>query len=176
MRPCFLPSYFKNAFEQTARVPVDNFMITKAAGILTQSRPIESYRVSLTKLVRLNRLVERGRDREMTLPLQLLSESASIRLWSVHTKPDEPRPTTVNSTDSESVCIQWKYDSCLPVPVASPFKAWTVFSRSNNESLGSNPTWVINISVLLFCVSAVLCVGSGLVTGWSFVQGVLSTV
>jgi hypothetical protein len=100
---CFLLSYFKNAFAQTARVLVDilsnNFMITKAAGILTEPRSVESYRFSLTKLVRLNRLVQRGR----ALPLQHLSESASIRLGPVHTKPVESGPTIVNSTDSESL-------------------------------------------------------------------------
>jgi hypothetical protein len=45
---------------------------------------------------------------------------------------------------------------------------WTVFARSN-------PTQVMDICVRLFCVR-VLCVGSGLATGWSPVQGVLPTL
>jgi hypothetical protein len=34
----------------------------------------------------------------------------------------------------------------------------------------------MDVCVRLFCVCVVLCEGSGLVTGWSFVQGVLPTV
>jgi hypothetical protein len=40
----------------------------------------------------------------------------------------------------------------------------------------SNPTWGIDVSVRLFCVCVVLCVGSGLATGWSPFQGVPPTV
>jgi hypothetical protein len=40
----------------------------------------------------------------------------------------------------------------------------------------SNPTRGMDVSVRLFCVYVVLCVGSGLATGWSPVQGVLPTV
>jgi hypothetical protein len=55
-------------------------------------------------------------------------------------------------------------------------KAWTVFARSNTGLVGSNPTQGIDVYVRLFCVCVVLCVGSGLGTGWSLVQGVLQTV
>jgi hypothetical protein len=34
----------------------------------------------------------------------------------------------------------------------------------------------MNVCVRLFCVYVVLCVGSGLATDWSPVQGVISTV
>jgi hypothetical protein len=50
-------------------------------------------------------------------------------------------------------------------------KAWTVFARSSTEIVGSNPTWGMDV-----CVCVVLCVGSGLATGWSSFQGVLPTV
>jgi hypothetical protein len=55
-------------------------------------------------------------------------------------------------------------------------KAWTVFVRSNAGIVGSNPTQGMDVCVSLFYVYVVLCVGSGLATGWSPVQGVLPTV
>jgi hypothetical protein len=60
--------------------------------------------------------------------------------------------------------------------VAARSKAWTFFARSNAEIMGSNPTQSMDVCVHLFCVYVVLCVGSGLATGWSPVQGVLPTV
>jgi hypothetical protein len=42
--------------------------------------------------------------------------------------------------------------------------------------VGSNPTQGMDVCVRLFCVCVVLCIGSGLATGWSPVQGVLPTV
>jgi hypothetical protein len=36
--------------------------------------------------------------------------------------------------------------------------------------------WKFGVCMRLFCVCLVLCLGSGLVTGWSLVQGVLPTV
>jgi hypothetical protein len=47
-----------------------------------------------------------------------------------------------------------------------PLEHWVV---------GSNPTRGKDVCVHLFCVSIVLCVGSGLATGWSPVQRVLPT-
>jgi hypothetical protein len=60
--------------------------------------------------------------------------------------------------------------------VAARSKAWTVFARSNTGIVGSNRTPGIHVCVLLFCVCVILCVGSGLATGWSPVQEVLPTV
>jgi hypothetical protein len=54
-------------------------------------------------------------------------------------------------------------------------RAWTVSARSNTGIVGSNPTWGMDVCVLLFCVCAVLCVRSGLATGWSPGQGILPT-
>jgi hypothetical protein len=51
-----------------------------------------------------------------------------------------------------------------------------VFARSNAGIVDSNPTQGMDVYVRLFCVCIVLCVGSGLATGWSPVQGVLPTV
>jgi hypothetical protein len=60
--------------------------------------------------------------------------------------------------------------------VAARPKAWTVFARSNAGIVGSNPTQRMDVCVRLFCVCVILCVGSGLATGLSLVQGVLPTV
>jgi hypothetical protein len=56
----------------------------------------------------------------------------------------------------------------LPITVAARFKAWTVFSRSNAGIVGLNPTRGMDVYVY-----SVFLLGSGLATGWSFVQGVL---
>jgi hypothetical protein len=60
--------------------------------------------------------------------------------------------------------------------VAARSKAWTVFACWNAEMVSSNPTQGMDICQRLFCVCVLLCVGRGLATGWSLVQGVLSTV
>jgi hypothetical protein len=64
----------------------------------------------------------------------------------------------------------------VPITVAKRSKAWTIFARSNSGTVDSNPTQGMYVSVRLFCVCVVLCVGSGLAKGWSPVQGVLPTV
>jgi hypothetical protein len=67
--------------------------------------------------------------------------------------------------------------SCLlPITAAVSSKAWTVFARSNTGIVGSNPTLCTDVFVRLFRLCVVLCVGSGLATGWSLVQGILPTV
>jgi hypothetical protein len=60
-----------------------------------------------------------------------------------------------------------------PVTVASRSTAWTVSSRSDAGIVGSNPIQGMDDCVRLFCVCVVLCLGSGLATGWSLVQGAL---
>jgi hypothetical protein len=60
------------------------------------------------------------------------------------------------------------------ITMAAQSKAWTIFARSNTGVVGSNPTLGMDVCVRLFLVCAVLCVGSGLATGWSLVQGVQS--
>jgi hypothetical protein len=55
----------------------------------------------------------------------------------------------------------------LAITVAARSKAWTVFARSDTGVMGSNPTRGMDICVRLFCACVVLCVGSGLATGWS---------
>jgi hypothetical protein len=64
----------------------------------------------------------------------------------------------------------------LPVTVAARSKAWTVFARSNAGILDSNTTQWMDVCVFLFCVCVVLCIRSGLATGWSPIQGILPTV
>jgi hypothetical protein len=55
-------------------------------------------------------------------------------------------------------------------------KAWSVCACLNTEVLGSNPTKNMDACVYLFCVCVILCVGSGLETGWSPIQGILQFV
>jgi hypothetical protein len=50
----------------------------------------------------------------------------------------------------------------MPITVAALSKAWTVFARWNAGIVGSNPTQGMDVSVCLFCVYVVLCVGSAL--------------
>jgi hypothetical protein len=61
-----------------------------------------------------------------------------------------------------------------PVTVAAQSKALNVFARSNTGIVGSNPARGMNVCV--YSVFVLSCVGSGLTTGWSLVQGVLPTV
>jgi hypothetical protein len=60
--------------------------------------------------------------------------------------------------------------------MAARSEAWTVFVRSKAGIVDSSPTQGMDVCVRLLCVCVVLCVGSGFVTGWSPVQGVLPTV
>jgi hypothetical protein len=64
----------------------------------------------------------------------------------------------------------------LPIRVASRSKAWTDVTHLNTRIVGSNRTQGMDVCVRLFCACVVLCVGSGLATGWSSVQEVLHTV
>jgi hypothetical protein len=63
-----------------------------------------------------------------------------------------------------------------PITVAAPSKAWIFLARSNAVIVGSKPTQGMDVCVRLFCVCVVLCVGSGLATSWSPVQGDIPTV
>jgi hypothetical protein len=55
-------------------------------------------------------------------------------------------------------------------------KAWTVFARSNVGIVDSNPTQGMDVCVCVYTVCVVLCVGSGIATGSSLVQGVLPSM
>jgi hypothetical protein len=61
----------------------------------------------------------------------------------------------------------WVLYGSGPITVASRSEAWTVFARSNTGVVRSNPNRDMDVCVR-YC--------SGLATGWSPVQGVLSTV
>jgi hypothetical protein len=61
-----------------------------------------------------------------------------------------------------------------PIIIAAQSNSWTIFARSNTMIVSSITTRGIDPCVYFFiCVCVVLCVGSGLATGWSPVQGVL---
>jgi hypothetical protein len=62
------------------------------------------------------------------------------------------------------------------ITLAAWSKAWNVFSRWIIGIVGSNPTRGRDVCVPLFCVCVVLCVDSGLGTGWSPFKGVLPFV
>jgi hypothetical protein len=68
------------------------------------------------------------------------------------------------------------YSPFKSITVAAWSKAWHVFARSKAGIVCSNPTQGMDVCLRLFCVCAVVCVGSGLASGWSPVQGVLPTV
>jgi hypothetical protein len=62
-----------------------------------------------------------------------------------------------------ALCIQYE----MPITVATRSYASTVFVRSNSGIVGWNPTRCMDVCGRLFCVPAVLCIGSCLATGWS---------
>jgi hypothetical protein len=68
--------------------------------------------------------------------------------------------------------------STEPVTVAERSEACTVFARSEAGIVGSNPNQGMDIWCVcaFFCVCVVLCLGRGLATSWSPVQGVLPSV
>jgi hypothetical protein len=65
-----------------------------------------------------------------------------------------------------------------PVMVAKQSKAWTVFTCQTLWSWVRIPlrAWMFGVYMCLFCLCAVLCLGRGLATSWSLVQGVLPIV
>jgi hypothetical protein len=52
----------------------------------------------------------------------------------------------------------------MPVTVAEWSKSWTVFARSDDGTVGSNPTRGMNVCVSIY---SVFVLGSGLAMGWS---------
>jgi hypothetical protein len=73
-------------------------------------------------------------------------------------------------------CNKLNCTRSMPITVGAEAKAWTVFAHSNTGILGSNSTRGMDVCVRLLCVCVLLRSGSGLVTGWSPLQGVLPTV
>jgi hypothetical protein len=68
--------------------------------------------------------------------------------------------------------VHWQDDYWImnwngSITVAALSKAWNDFTCSNAWIVSSNPTQGIDVCLHLFCVCVVLCVGSGLATGWS---------
>jgi hypothetical protein len=62
------------------------------------------------------------------------------------------------------------------IRVTAPSQAWNVSSRSNAGTVGSKLTWGMDVCVCVYSVWVVLCVGIGLETGWSPLQGILPTL
>jgi hypothetical protein len=65
-------------------------------------------------------------------------------------------------------------DSNLQIQGRENLISWNVFARLNTGIMGSNPARGMDVCV--YYVFVFSCVGSGLATGWSLVQGVLPTV
>jgi hypothetical protein len=63
----------------------------------------------------------------------------------------------------------------VPITVATPSKACTLFARSKAGIVRSNPTQSTVVCVCA-CVCVALCVGSFFAKGWSPVQGALQSV
>jgi hypothetical protein len=97
-------------------------------------------------------------------------------------------PTPFLSDDDESFSLVFSLTLCrscfhlfnvsnyTPIAVAARCKARTFFACSSTGIVGSNPTSGMDVCPRLFRVCAVLCVGSGLATGWSLIHGVLPNV
>jgi hypothetical protein len=96
----------------------------------------------------------------------------TYRLHTEETFPAKKKWLYFISLESLNVCNE----IFQPITVAARSKTWTVFARPYAGIAGTNPTQVMDICVRLFYVCVVLCVGSGLATSWSPVQGVLPTV
>jgi hypothetical protein len=71
-------------------------------------------------------------------------------------------------------CFRYFNNSIIKCADHSGRTAWNVFVHSNTGIVGSNPTG--GMDVCLRSVFVLSCVGSGLESGWSPVQGVLPTV
>jgi hypothetical protein len=83
---------------------------------------------------------------------------------------------TILCLKNSRVCSWFSFYSVwVQITAAARFKSWTVFDRSNTGVVGSNPTRGVDVYMRLFSVYVVLCVGRGLATGWSSVQGVIRT-
>jgi hypothetical protein len=118
--------------------------------------------------------------------LELITVAARSKAWSVFTCLNTGIMGS-NPTRDMDVCVLLFCVCALlcvgiglatgwsPVQGVLP-KAWTVFGHSTTGIVGSNPTRDMDVCVLLFCICALLCVGSGFATGWSPVQRVLPTV
>jgi hypothetical protein len=70
------------------------------------------------------------------------------------------------------ISVRWIY--CPPITVAARSEAWNVFSHSNAGIVGSNP--IQGIDVCVYSMFVLPCVGTGLASGWSRVQGILPTM
>jgi hypothetical protein len=64
----------------------------------------------------------------------------------------------------------------IPITAATRCETWTVSAHSNTGISGSNLTRDMDVWMRFFCLRTVLCVGRGLMTGWSSLQGVISTI
>jgi hypothetical protein len=96
-------------------------------------------------------------------------------IWHVHSSKLD------KNTDYTEIFVVRRYRvsnlKSRPITVTARSKARTVFDHSNAWIVGSNPTQVMNVRIVcVYSVCVLLCVGRGLATGWSHVQGVLQTV
>jgi hypothetical protein len=123
---------------------------------------------------------------QFVIPLQICLQSSVDQIllhfavsctggWDLNILTLEGQPVVFNPPRSTEWFLTSCGASCLSITVAGRSKAWTFFAHSNTGIVVSNPTLGRDVCVRLFCV-CVLCVRSGLATGWCPVQGVLPTV
>jgi hypothetical protein len=84
---------------------------------------------------------------------------------------DDNIDTTKKNTE---ILIDASKEVGLPITVDARFEARTAFVRSNTGILGWNSVRGMDVCIRLFCVCIFLCASSGLATGLSPVQGVLT--
>jgi hypothetical protein len=98
-----------------------------------------------------------------------------LRGDSFHSYPNDYSPSSYNLSFWKSL-TELHINNFMSITMAIQCEVWTACARSKTGVVGSNLTWGMDVCVRLFCVCVVLCVRTGLATGWSPVQGVLPTV
>jgi hypothetical protein len=113
--------------------------------------------------------------KESPVPIGYVVTWAPVPVWTLWRRGAPPLTLGPEPRFSDRRAHSLVTKSELPSTLIK-LQARTVFARSNIGIVGSNPTRGMDVCVRLFCVCVVLCVGSGLATGWSHIQGVLPSV
>jgi hypothetical protein len=113
-----------------------------------------------------------SRDRNLLSKIWNFPFRRLLRLAGLRWRYSTPPPHGICHTDNF-----YRVENYKPIRVAARSEAWTVFARPNAGTVGSKPTQVMDVCIVcVYSVFVLFCVGRGLATGWSPVQGVLPTV